>query len=137
MLYYDPQVSGQFWLNMPLDAHFANTSGAWGAMRSSWTNTNGIYVAMKSSGLQGHQTHGNLDAGTFVLDALGQRFAGELGNGNYLATGQSLITSSLIRSQRLMNISLQVTSARKGKPLIDGSTTENERKDRTRCSRTD
>lgn len=36
---------------------------------------------------QNHQTHQDIDAGTFVLDAMGQRWAGELGSGNYLADG--------------------------------------------------
>jgi hypothetical protein len=35
----------------------------------------------------GHQTHGDIDAGDFVLDAMGQRWAGELGSGNYLSDG--------------------------------------------------
>ena len=33
------------------------------------------------------QTHGDLDAGDFVLEALGQRWAGELCQSNYLSTG--------------------------------------------------
>jgi hypothetical protein len=36
---------------------------------------------MKAGQLTGHQTHGDLDAGDFVLDALGQRWAGEYGSG--------------------------------------------------------
>ncbi|KAM0751042.1 hypothetical protein T439DRAFT_288209, partial [Meredithblackwellia eburnea MCA 4105] len=87
MLYYDPQVSGDWWDGLALDAHFSNTTGAWVSMRSSWTSTEGTYVAMRSCSLTGHQTHGDLDAGDFVLDALGQRWAGELGSGNYLADG--------------------------------------------------
>lgn len=47
MLFYDPQVSGQFWNGLALDAHFDNTTDAWTSMRSSWTDTNGLYVAMK------------------------------------------------------------------------------------------
>mgnify|MGYP001580749331 FL=1 len=87
MLYYDPQVSGDFWFDLDLDHHFDNVANGWASMRSSWTTTEGMYVAIKSGGLQGHQAHGDLDAGTFLIDALGQRWAGELGNGNYLATG--------------------------------------------------
>ena len=41
---------------------------------------------MKSGLLTGHQTHGNLDLGDFVIDALGTRWFGELGSGQYLAT---------------------------------------------------
>jgi hypothetical protein len=40
-----------------------------------------VYIAMKAGQLTGHQTHGDLDAGDFVLDALGQRWAGEYGSG--------------------------------------------------------
>ncbi|KAG8749813.1 hypothetical protein FRC12_013211 [Ceratobasidium sp. 428] len=46
-----------------------------------------MYVAIKSGNHTGHQTHGDLDAGTFVLDAMGQRWAGELGSGDYLSDG--------------------------------------------------
>jgi len=56
-------------------------------MRTSWTNNEGAYVAMKASKLTGHQTHGDLDCGDFVIDALGQRWAGELGSADYLGTG--------------------------------------------------
>lgn len=81
LLYYDPQVSGQFWEGLALDRHFDNTSDGWFSARSSWTDNDGAYIAMKAGYLQGHQTHGDLDAGTFVLDAMGHRWAGELGSG--------------------------------------------------------
>ncbi|BGP47560.1 hypothetical protein JCM10450v2_003423 [Rhodotorula kratochvilovae] len=85
LLYYDAQVSGQFWDGLALDRHFDNTTDGWFSARSSWTDNDGAYIAMKAGYLQGHQTHGDLDAGTFVLDAIGHRWAGELGNGDYLA----------------------------------------------------
>ncbi|BGP24134.1 heparinase II/III family protein [Rhodotorula toruloides] len=87
MLYYDPQVTGQFWDNLPLDHYFSNTTDGWFSARSSWTDNDGIYIAMKAGTLTGHQTHGDLDTGDFVLDAMGQRWAGELGSGNYLSNG--------------------------------------------------
>jgi len=52
-------------------------------MRSSWTDQHALYVAMKAGQLQKHQTHNDLDVGDFVLDALGTRWAGELGSGDY------------------------------------------------------
>lgn len=79
--------TGQFWDGLGLDHHFDNPNDAWASMRSSWTDTHGTYVAMKAGNMTGHQTHGDVDGGDFVLDALGQRWAGELGNGNYLAEG--------------------------------------------------
>ncbi|KAK4047892.1 hypothetical protein OIV83_005074 [Microbotryomycetes sp. JL201] len=87
MMYYDPQVSGSFFSGLELDQFFDNATTSWVSMRSSWTDNNGLYVAMKASTLTGHETHGDLDAGTFVLDAMGERWAGELGNGDYLSEG--------------------------------------------------
>jgi len=56
-------------------------------MRSSWTDNNALYIAMKAGKNQGHQTHNDLDCGDFVLDALGTRWAGELGSADYLSPG--------------------------------------------------
>lgn len=85
LLYYNPAVSGQFWDGLALDRHFSNTTDAWFSGRMSWTNQEGTYIAMKAGALTGHQTHGDLDAGDFVIDAIGQRWAGELGSGDYLS----------------------------------------------------
>ncbi|KAK0460481.1 uncharacterized protein EV420DRAFT_1670729, partial [Desarmillaria tabescens] len=51
----------------------------WVAMRSSWTDINALYVAMKAGLKQGHQTHNDLGVGDIVIDALGTGWAGELG----------------------------------------------------------
>jgi hypothetical protein len=85
MFWYDPTVAGAWWDNLPLDHVFDNGLDQWASMRSSWTDNNGTYVAMKSGNHTDHQTHGDLDAGDFVIDALGQRWAGELGSGDYLS----------------------------------------------------
>ncbi|KAF8519151.1 chondroitin AC/alginate lyase [Hysterangium stoloniferum] len=87
MFWYDPSVTGAFWNNLPLDHHFDDSEDNWASMRTSWTDVNGVYIAMKAGKATGHQTHGDLDQGDFVLDAIGQRWAGELGSGNYLADG--------------------------------------------------
>ncbi|KAI0778382.1 chondroitin AC/alginate lyase [Trametes elegans] len=87
MFWYDPTVSGAFWDGLALDHFFDNSTDQWGSMRSSWTDQNALYVAIKAGTLQGHQTHNDLDVGDFVLDALGTRWAGELGSGDYLSTG--------------------------------------------------
>ncbi|MCR9135563.1 MAG: heparinase II/III-family protein [Alphaproteobacteria bacterium] len=50
-------------------------------MRSAWNDTNATYVGFKAGPLQSH--HNNLDTGTFVIDALGERWAVDLGKGNY------------------------------------------------------
>jgi hypothetical protein len=87
MFWYDPTVSGAFWDGQPLDAVFDNSTDQWVSMRSSWTDFNALYVAMKAGTLQGHQTHNDLDCGDFVLDAQGQRWFGELGSGDYNSIG--------------------------------------------------
>jgi len=83
MFWYDPTVSGAFWDGLPLDHNFDNANDQWVSMRSSWTDQDALYVAMKAGRLQDHQTHNDLDVGDFVLDALGTRWAGELGSGDY------------------------------------------------------
>lgn len=83
MFWYDPTVSGAFWDGKALDYFFDNGLDQWTSMRSSWTAGDGVYVAMKAGMNQGHQTHNDLDVGDFVLDAMGTRWAGELGSGDY------------------------------------------------------
>lgn len=85
MFWYDPTVSGAFWDGTPLDHFFDNQTDQWASMRSSWTDQDAVYVAIKAGTLQDHQTHNDLDCGDFVLDALGTRWAGELGSGDYLS----------------------------------------------------
>jgi len=85
MFWYDPSVSGAFWDGLPLDRFFDNDLDQWVSMRSSWTDTNALYVAMKGGKDQGHEAHNDLDVGDFVLDALGTRWAGEFGSGDYNA----------------------------------------------------
>ncbi|KAJ7043594.1 chondroitin AC/alginate lyase [Mycena alexandri] len=83
MFWYNPQLSGAFWDGLPLDYAFDNSTDQWMSMRSSFTDANALYVAIKAGTLQGHQTHNDLDVGDFVIDALGTRWAGELGDGDY------------------------------------------------------
>ena len=85
MFWYDSTPRGGFFNGLPLDRFFDNDQGSWVSMRSTWTDMSGNYVAMKASNMTGHQTHGDLDAGDFVIDSLGTRFVGEYGSDNYLA----------------------------------------------------
>lgn len=98
MFWYNPTVAGAFWDGQPLDHFFDDVLDQWGAMRSSWTDNSALYVAMKAGKNQGHQTHNDLDCGDFVLDALGTRWAGELGSGDYLSPGY--FSSDAQESQR-------------------------------------
>jgi len=90
MFWYDPAVMGAWWDGLELDHYFNDPSDAWVSMRSSWTDNNGLALAMKVGGLTKHQTHGDLDAGDFVIDALGVRWAGEYGSADYLGDGYFL-----------------------------------------------
>ncbi|KAJ6604490.1 chondroitin AC/alginate lyase [Mycena vulgaris] len=83
MFWYDPTIAGAFWNGKALDGFFDNGVDQWTSMRSSWTDNDALYVAMKAGMNQGHQTHNDLDCGDFVLDALGTRWAGDLGSGDY------------------------------------------------------
>ncbi|KAH8898699.1 hypothetical protein GQ53DRAFT_877792 [Thozetella sp. PMI_491] len=87
MLWYEPQITGSWFHDLPLDREFPDPKGAWVSMRSSWSDPNELFVAMKAGRLTGHQTHGNLDAGDFVLDALGERWAVQLCQDSYVAPG--------------------------------------------------
>lgn len=87
MFWYNPAISGAFWDGAALDHFFDNGLDQWASMRSSWTDNDALFVAVKAGKNQGHQTHNDLDAGDFVIDALGTRWAGELGSGDYLSEG--------------------------------------------------
>ncbi len=54
-------------------------------MRSSWNDKNALFVGVKAGYNQ--VNHGHLDLGNFVLDALGQRWASDLGSDNYNLPG--------------------------------------------------
>jgi hypothetical protein len=54
-------------------------------LRSSWTDTNAWYVALKGGSAKA--SHGHLDLGSFVMDALGVRWAIDLGPESYSLPG--------------------------------------------------
>ncbi|KAJ3573667.1 hypothetical protein NP233_g2289 [Leucocoprinus birnbaumii] len=83
MFWYDPSVAGAFWNGAALDFFFDDPTDQWASMRSSWTDNDALSIAIKAGTLQHHQTHNDLDVGDFILDALGTRWAGEFGCGDY------------------------------------------------------
>lgn len=119
MFWYHPQATGEWDRRLPMDGNFFNGEDAWASMRSSWTDATGLFVAMKAGQATGHQTRkqrigsfassvrttdpllwidANLDAGDFVLDALGERWASELCQGDYMSPGY--FSSEAADSQR-------------------------------------
>jgi hypothetical protein len=84
LLWYIPVENGLRASGTPRDILFQGIDLA--TFRSAWQDRNALYVAMKGmSQLKGG--HYNLDAGTFVLDALGVRWAYDLGRDNYNLPG--------------------------------------------------
>jgi len=68
---------------LPLDKYFRNAEVA--MFRSAWDDRNALFVGFKSGDNQAN--HSNLDLGSFVLDALGVRWAVDLGSDNYNLPG--------------------------------------------------
>jgi len=80
LLWYDPTKNlGPDQTNLPLDSHFRTAEVA--TFRSAWQDSSAVFAALKA----GDSTagHAHLDQGTFVVDALGQRWARQLGKDNY------------------------------------------------------
>jgi|GEM_PF-203644 len=68
---------------LPLDRHFRAVEAA--SFRGSWEDPNAVFLAFKAG--DNRANHGNLDLGTFVLDALGVRWAEDLGADDYNLPG--------------------------------------------------
>jgi hypothetical protein len=54
-----------------------------GVFRTSWTDTNALFLAFKGGAAS--NSHGHMDAGSFVLDAQGVRWACDFGSQDYLS----------------------------------------------------
>jgi hypothetical protein len=68
---------------LPLDRHFEGVSVVF--FRSAWSDPQGTFVGFK--GGDNGVNHGQLDLGTFVLDALGERWFVDLGPDDYNLPG--------------------------------------------------
>ena len=89
----NPTAAGLIWYQsagqnptaagLPLDKYFRNVEVA--TFRSQWHNPQAICVGIQA---RSHaMNHEHLDIGSFVLDALGQRWAVDLGSDNYNLPG--------------------------------------------------
>lgn len=67
----------------PLDSYFRNAEVV--TMRSAWDDREALFVGFKAG--DNKANHSNLDLGVFVLDALGVRWALDLGADNYNLPG--------------------------------------------------
>jgi len=80
LLWYDPEMKrDSYRLDLPTDRLFTKVDV--GSMRSAWYDRNALYVGLKGS--NNSYNHNHLDQGTFVLDALGVRWAVDLGPDSY------------------------------------------------------
>lgn len=83
-LWYDPDVDySNVNLKMDLDRLFSNINMA--VMRNSWNTNQEIFAGFKVPTVA--KGHGNMDAGTFVLDALGERWVTNPGEDSYSLPG--------------------------------------------------
>jgi Heparinase II/III-like protein len=78
-LWFDANADRSDLSALPLSRRFRGTELA--IFRGSWTDSNASYLAFKAGGLTNEHTH--LDAGSFVFDALGIRWAMDLGPDEY------------------------------------------------------
>ncbi len=79
MLWYDPNVGTGSLAQLPTAARYREVEVA--AARTSWTDPEALYVGVKA----GHNgvNHDNLDLGSFVFDALGERWVVDMGPDDY------------------------------------------------------
>jgi hypothetical protein len=83
VLWFDARGDGPRATNLPLDKYFRGVEIA--TFRSAWEDRNAVFVGFKAG--DNTANHGHLDLGTFVLDALGVRWALDLGSEDYNLPG--------------------------------------------------
>jgi len=83
LLWFDERGNEPAKEKLPLDKYFRYVEVA--TMRSAWNDRNAIFVGFKAG--DNKFNHSHLDIGTFVLDALGYRWAIDLGSDNYNLPG--------------------------------------------------
>jgi hypothetical protein len=83
-LVWFPEAASAVDINaFPLDRYFRGTEVV--SMRSAWGDKSAVFVGFKAG--SNSANHSNLDLGSFVLDALGQRWIVDLGADNYNLPG--------------------------------------------------
>lgn len=84
VVWYDDSGQQVTYNDLPLDQHFRGHA-ANAAFRGSWTEPGSTYLGFKAGYNQAE--HGHMDIGTFVLDALGERWALDFGSDDYSLPG--------------------------------------------------
>jgi len=83
LLWYEAEGAGPITAGLPLDKYFRNAQVV--CMRSDWENPKALFVGFKAGDNKANHSH--LDLGDFVLDALGARWAVDLGADDYNLPG--------------------------------------------------
>jgi hypothetical protein len=83
LIWYDPALAAKTPVDLPLDSFFTGINVM--MMRSAWHDPNAVYIGFK--GGDNKAGHSHLDLGGFVLDALGKRWANDLGADDYNLKG--------------------------------------------------
>jgi hypothetical protein len=83
LVWFNPKGSGPAASGLALDKYFRGVEVV--SFRSAWEDRNALFAGFKAGDNQAN--HSNLDLGSFVLDALGQRWAVDLGADDYNLPG--------------------------------------------------
>ncbi len=83
LLWHDPAVADSVVPSLPLDRRFRGVEVA--TLRSAWDDPRAVFVGFKAG--SNAVNHSNLDLGSFVLEALGQRWAIDPGPDDYNLPG--------------------------------------------------
>jgi hypothetical protein len=79
LIWFDPRGEPPTPATLPLDKYFRNAEVV--TLRSAWNDPQAVFVGFKAGDNKANHSH--LDLGSFVLEALGTRWAIDLGSDNY------------------------------------------------------
>jgi hypothetical protein len=79
MIWFEPRMDVKNIKQAPLDKYFQGCEVM--TLRGSWEDKNASFVAYKAG--DNKVNHSHLDLGSFAIDALGERWASDLGGDNY------------------------------------------------------
>jgi hypothetical protein len=83
LLWFDPRGDGPKSMHLPLDKYFRGVEVA--TFRGGWEDPDALFLGFKAGDNKANHSH--LDLGSFVLDALGKRWALDLGADDYNLPG--------------------------------------------------
>lgn len=115
LMWYDYKNPGEL-ANLPLDYYFRDTEVT--SMRSNWSDNSAVYTGLHAGVI--NVNHGHMDAGQFIIDAYGTRFAMDLGPEGYNVKKESLW--DLYRQRAEGHNVLVINPSRDGGQSLKGAT---------------